>query len=114
MNQIPPELVFYEKEKVTRQVSWERQIEYAFVLSPRGNGRDCHRTWEALILGCIPIVKMSPIDSLYDDLPVLCVRSWSDISESLLADTIERFRHRSFSMEKLTLSYWTKKMNLFV
>jgi len=114
MNQIPPELVFYEKEKVTRQVSLERQIEYAFVLSPRGNGRDCNRTWEALVLGCIPIVKMSPIDSLYDDLPVLCVRSWSDISESLLADTLERFRHQPFSMEKLTLSYWTKKMNSFV
>ena len=30
-----------------------------FVLSPPGNGIDCHRTWEALFLGAIPIVKRS-------------------------------------------------------
>lgn len=27
-----------------------------FVLSPPGNGPDCHRTWEALYLGAIPVV----------------------------------------------------------
>ena len=28
----------------------------AYVLSPPGNGADCHRTWEAIYLGAIPIV----------------------------------------------------------
>jgi len=113
INQIPNELVFYEPEKVIRSESWEHQLEYAFVLSPRGNGHDCHRTWEALLLGCIPIVKTSPMDSLYDDLPVLCVSSWSDISESLLANTIEKYRHQSFSINKLTLTYWMEKIQSF-
>jgi len=51
----------------------------AFVLSPPGNGADCHRTWEAIYLGAIPIVlkKYWPFGDL--DLPVLAVEDWSEI-----------------------------------
>ena len=53
----------------------------AFVLSPPGNGADCHRTWEAIYLGAIPIVlkKYWPFSHL--NLPVLVVEDWSDIPE---------------------------------
>ena len=44
---------------------------YKFILSPPGAGFDCHRTWEALYLGAIPIVKTSSLDPLYKDLPVV-------------------------------------------
>ena len=47
--------------------------EYAFVASPPGNGVDCHRTWEALYLGVIPIVKRS---SFYESFPAFPF-SWS-------------------------------------
>ena len=86
------------------------QSKYAFVLSPHGNGLDCHRTWEALILGCIPVVRTSPIDSLYEGLPVLIVNEWHDINEELLKNTIEKFKNKSFSYEKLTLRYWMDKI----
>jgi len=51
----------------------------AFVLSPPGNGADCHRTWEAIYLGAIPIVlkKYWPFGHL--DLPVVVVEDWSEI-----------------------------------
>jgi hypothetical protein len=51
----------------------------AFVLSPPGNGADCHRTWEALYLGAVPIVlkKYWPFSHL--NLPVLVVEDWSEI-----------------------------------
>ena len=65
--EVPKELVFYQPEPVNRMVTWKKQTEYAFVISPHGGGYDCHRTWEALVLGCIPIVKTSKIDILYDD-----------------------------------------------
>jgi hypothetical protein len=42
-----------------RAIELYEKINYAFVASPYGGGPDCHRTWEALILGCIPIVKSS-------------------------------------------------------
>ena len=44
-----------------------------FVLSPRGNGWDCHRTWEALYIGSIPIVKTSACNPMFDGLPVVIV-----------------------------------------
>jgi hypothetical protein len=79
---------------------------YAFVLSPHGNGLDCHRTWEALILGCIPIVKRSLLDSLYEDLPVLIVYNWFNVNESLLNSTIKKFKSKVFNYNKLKLEYW--------
>ena len=79
--------------KIERYQSWMKQIGYAFVASPHGNGLDCHRTWEALCLGCIPIVKTSPLDDLYEGLPVLIVGEWRDICENLLLETIENFKN---------------------
>ena len=32
-------------------------LNHKFALSPRGNGLDCFRTWEALLMGCYPIVR---------------------------------------------------------
>jgi hypothetical protein len=87
-----------------------RQCEFAFVLSPHGNGLDCHRTWEALVLGCIPIVKTSKIDKLYEELPVLIVNDWSDISYHLLETTVNDFSNKKFNYEKLMLSYWINKI----
>ena len=136
INDVPHELVFYEPIILDRKESWEKQSEYAFVLSPHGNGLDCHRTWEALILGCIPIVRTSPIDSLYEGLPVLIVNDWNNINNELLQNTIDQFKNMSlscnsrrefpdnldlaapqasakspFSYEKLTLSFWMDKIN---
>ena len=107
---IPRSLVYYEPNNVVRMASWRNQSKYAFVVSPPGEGLDCHRTWEALCLGCIPILISSPLDDLFEDLPVLIVSSWSDISQNLLDKTILEYKNRAFNMEKLKLSYWTDKM----
>jgi hypothetical protein len=50
-----------------------------YVLSPPGNGIDCHRTWEALFLGSIPIVKKSfwPFDKLQIGAKV--IEDWSEV-----------------------------------
>jgi hypothetical protein len=50
-----------------------------FVISPPGNGPDCHRTWEALYLGAIPIVisKSWPFNHL--ELPVVIIDSWDQL-----------------------------------
>lgn len=107
---IPPELLILENSPIERIETWKKQIKYAFVLSPHGNGLDCHRTWEALILGCIPIVKTSAIDVLYDDLPVVIVNNWSEITRDFLMGVIEDFKGRTFAYKKLTLEYWMEKM----
>jgi hypothetical protein len=107
---IPSNLVYYEPKLVTRNDSWINQTKYSFVISPHGNGLDCHRTWESLILGCIPIVKKSNIDALYEDLPVLIVDNWIDINQELLNNTINIFKYKVFNYDKLSLEYWVNKM----
>ena len=53
--------------------------ESKFVLSPAGNGFDCHRTWEALYLGSIPIVKRAHWPFINKPLPVLIIDEWEDL-----------------------------------
>jgi hypothetical protein len=52
-----------------------------YVISPPGNGPDCHRTWEALYLGATPIVKRSHWPFNKYKLPVAIVDSWDEIAE---------------------------------
>ena len=53
------EKMLYKKLIKIRLITWNKQKDFAFVLCPHGGGLDCHRNWEALCLGCIPIVKTS-------------------------------------------------------
>ena len=63
LNNIHPKLL-HKVGKVSKNELLRIYTNYAFIVSPHRNGLDCHRTWEALVLGCIPIVKTSPIDDL--------------------------------------------------
>jgi hypothetical protein len=55
-----------------------------YVLSPPGNGPDCHRTWEAMYMGAIPIVKRKywPFSHV-TDLPVVILEDWHEIEASI-------------------------------
>ncbi len=77
-----------------------------FVLSPRGNGLDCHRTWEALVMGAIPVVITSDLDPLFADLPVLIIKSWDEITEEFLEAKWEEMREKEYRFEKLFADYW--------
>lgn len=94
---------------------WEKKGEYAFSVSPHGNGLDCHRTWESLVLGCIVIVKNSVLDILYEGLPVIIVQDWSEITEENLHKWLiqygDAFTNQMYR-EKLTNRYWWSKIKL--
>lgn len=83
-------------------------IHSKFVLSPRGNGLDCHRTWEALLMGAIPIVRTSSLDPLFEDLPVLIIENWEILSESYLRDQYEIIKNKKVNLDKLFADYWVK------
>ena len=112
---IPPELLHQQTTFIPRINTWKNMTEYAFVLSPFGNGMDCHRTWEALLCGCIPIVKTSVFRELFDELPVLIVDKWEDVTLQLLKQTVYEFKlkhqQNAFQYERLHLSYYTKCWN---
>ncbi len=96
-----------------RSTLWRIKGRYAFSVSPHGNGLDCHRTWDDLMLGCIVIVKTSPLDPLYEGLPVVIVQDWDEITEENMDKWLnlygDAFTNPSYR-EKLTNSYWLAKI----
>lgn len=84
-----------------------------FVLSPRGNGLDCYRTWEALYMGAFPVVRSSEIDSLFENLPVLIVDEWENVTEAFLKEKYSEMEAKEFQWEKLHPEYWFKLINSY-
>ena len=82
--------------------------ETKFVLCPRGNGLDCHRIWESLYMGSIPIVKSSASDSLFEELPVLVVQDWNELTEEFLEAKYREMSMQTYALERLGLDYWLK------
>jgi|10_taG_2_1085330.scaffolds.fasta_scaffold00780_16 hypothetical protein len=84
---------------------------HKFVISPRGNGVDCHRTWEALYLRTVPIVKHSIHMDDFGDLPIYFVNDWSELCYTKLKQFYEdRVVNGKFDLDKLKRSWWEKKI----
>jgi hypothetical protein len=79
---------------------------HKFVISPPGNGIDCHRTWESLYLGCIPIVIKNKIYDEFYDLPIIQVNDYSEVTNELL----NLYNNFNFKNEKLYIPYWKKQI----
>jgi len=77
-----------------------------FVLCPFGNGIDTHRLWETLYLGSIPIIKKHISYKTTEDLPVLCVDSFEEITEDYLYEALEKIKKGKFNYDKLSTTFW--------
>ena len=113
-NTIPKDVRNIERRRVNRYETWGAYTQNVFVASPRGNGLDTIRTWEALMLGCIVIVRRLPdapvIEELYADLPVVIVDRWSDITRDFLNRILSEYSIRTFNYDKLTMQYWINRI----
>lgn len=107
IKKIPKEFCFIEQQRVSRIQSWENQAKHMFVISPEGIGMDCHRTWEALLLGCIPVVTKSNCDEIFEDLPVWIVNDWSEFNTKNILEKISYFSKKKYNYNKLLLNYWS-------
>ena len=87
----------------SRSKFWQIMRDAQYIISPRGRGFDCHRTWEALVLGVVPIIKTSVNDLLFEEMPVLIVDSFKEINNNLLNEK-RIFKHQN--LKKITLQYW--------
>lgn len=85
-----------------------------FVLSPRGNGLDCHRTWEALLMGAIPIVRSSPLDPLFEGLPVLIIQDWKEITEDFLNRKYKEMSSKRYHLDRMYAQYWINKIKFYI
>jgi hypothetical protein len=104
---IQKEFCFFEGGHLPRVTSWRRQVNCIFVISPEGAGMDCHRTWEAMLLGCIPIVKRSAFTEIFTDLPVIVLDDWSECYRGNIENLAGQMKDKKFNYNKLFLNYWT-------
>ena len=89
--------------------SYRREVlKSQFVLSPPGNGIDCHRTWEAMYLGAIPVVLEKHLHkNLIDRFPIHAIDSWEKFlqkSDSEMDSIIDGFDGRTFPA--LHIEFW--------
>lgn len=78
-----------------------------FIVAPPGNGIDCHRIWECLLLKTIPIVKKHPCFNQFSHLPIMYINRWEDVTIDLLRSDKSFFEKIP---EELSIEYWIKKI----
>jgi hypothetical protein len=83
--------------------------EHLFVACPIGHGYDTHRLWEVLLAGSIPVVQTTPLDSMYEHLPVLIVAKWSEIDEAYLEKAYRQLLTRTdLQIDRMFFPFWEK------
>lgn len=110
IKKINHQLCYFLEKKINFIENYNEQVKYKFILSPHGAGLDCHRTWESLVLGNIPIVKKSPIDHLYDGLPIIILDKWEDLNSEILSKFSKDHEKKKYSYFKLLTAYWEDKI----
>lgn len=107
---IPDDVRIVPKDRLPRHQLWQLYAEHAFVASPFGIGLDCHRTWEAIALGCVPIIKRSLMSSLFDGMPVLIIEDWSQLSVEYLKERHKEFSATRYNYSKFLLNTWRRRI----
>ena len=92
----------------------ELLLSYSFIASPPGNGLDTHRTWEAMYLGCVPIVLRSYMTEYFEKLglPIWVVDGYSQIeslSEQQLSEKYEELKP-GFENKALWFDFWANQI----
>lgn len=79
-----------------------------FVVSPNGNGVDCHKTWESLYLKTIPIVTKSINIDFYKDLPIIILNDWNELDITKLNQELYNKLWGTFNIDELNFTKYIK------
>jgi len=94
----------------SKQLNFEEYLRklstYKYVISPPGNSVDCHRIWEAMYVGTIPIcLKSIPLHT-FKECPILFLNRWNDITREKLICNYRLVKEKS--MERSNFKYYSK------
>jgi len=99
------------KNKILDHHTYYKKLkQYKFIVSPEGNGIDCHRHYEALLCGSIPIIERNDhVINKYKCCPILYTKDYSEITEEYLHKVYNIMIDKVFDFSPLFLSYYSKK-----
>jgi hypothetical protein len=83
---------------------------HKFCICPRGNGIDCHRIWECMYLGKIPICIKNVALEQFSNLPILFIDSWDQVTPDFLESVYDEFSNITFDVRQLFMSYWKDQL----
>lgn len=85
-------------------------VKHQFVASPVGNGLDCHRTWEAMYLGVIPLVEDNYMHRYFASLglPLIIVDNWNTWAKKTPTELQNAYETtiQNAKKEALYFNYW--------
>jgi hypothetical protein len=101
----------------SREETQKKRAEYyrslkrtKFVICPPGAGMDTHRVYESLFFGCIPVIKTSFLDPMYNKLGgCWIVNDWSDVTQ----EECERRWQGKQATPLLDVNNWLQKKENF-
>jgi hypothetical protein len=86
---------------------------HRIIVCPRGNGLDCHRTWEALYLGSIPIMNHIPsIEAM--GIPTLFVKGWHEIYDECCKGNLDHYLYHGTlpkEIPQLSMLHWKDRIS---
>jgi hypothetical protein len=94
-----------DEETKRRRIDYYKQLNRTkFVICPPGAGMDTHRIYECLFFGCIPIIKSSFLDPMYNRLGgCWIVGDWSDVTKE---ECERRWQSRKDTAPLLDINNW--------
>jgi len=98
-----------EENGVSKEQFHDSLCRSCYVLSPEGTGIDCHRVYESLYVGTIPILKRTESEKMnrfYETLPVLLCDEWSEISESYLRERYDALYGAMLQWKQANPNWW--------
>jgi len=88
---------------------WMQLSSHKFCVSPPGNGVDCHRIWECLYLGTIPIVMKHPALDQFSGMKILFIDDWNVINEQFLEEKYQEFE-TNYDNQQCYVEYWNQEI----
>jgi len=77
------------EKNIKSSIFYQNISKAKYVPCPFGSGLDTHRIYESILLNSIPVVINSPLNSLYQKLPVMIVDSWDKLTDNFLESSYD-------------------------
>lgn len=102
--QVPEATIINKKKQYKAYINDMRF--HKFTACPDGNGFDCHRTWEALYMDSIPIVKNHVFTRYFKGLgfPMLVIDDWHEVTTERLNKEYKELKKDSTDL--LSFDWW--------